>query len=420
MTRILIIEDHHETARSLEDFLVSQGCTISSTDLGEEGVDLGRIYKYSAIILDLTLPDMAGLDVLRQLRAAGVVTPVLIISGSSDIETKKDAFSEGADDYLTKPFHPDELLCRLKIVIRRVGAPMSPAPGGVSGLSKELRTDKCSRCGHRPSVSCRVCAVCQSDVGYPNVRLADTAAERDELIDRVLQARQQIERAGVGPQAEMLQAAMDDVHIVFNRTLASLHTWLLSDSPQFVSFYRQLTVGRTPTDSVWDLQRSSTDNTANPLSFPEISYAALSCNYGGMPYYGGYTVILKEEDLLHRTSLFEENPFSFCKAHGLAAGDKAPPGHRSTWENRGSLALAKLSRRLKAEMTPDDMAELIMEPRGETADCDFIEAHIFGPIHRRSIAMVVGPEPTDEFEALLWPSVKHMLSELGVEVEVTS
>ncbi|HEX2801919.1 MAG TPA: response regulator transcription factor, partial [Phenylobacterium sp.] len=83
------------------------------------GLDLARIYDYDLILLDLNLPDMGGLQVLKSLRSSKIDTPVMILSGSSEIETKVKTFTGGADDYMTKPFHKDELVARIHAVVRR-------------------------------------------------------------------------------------------------------------------------------------------------------------------------------------------------------------------------------------------------------------------------------------------------------------
>ena len=117
--RVLLIEDDSATAASIELMLKSEGFNVYTTDLGEEGVDLGKIYDYDLILLDLNLPDMSGLDVLRQLRVARINTPVMILSGTAEIDTKVKSFGGGADDYMTKPFHKDELVARIHAVVRR-------------------------------------------------------------------------------------------------------------------------------------------------------------------------------------------------------------------------------------------------------------------------------------------------------------
>ena len=117
--RVLLIEDDSATAQSIELMLKSEGFNIYTTDLGEEGVDLGKIYDYDIILLDLNLPDMSGMDVLRTLRVGKINTPVMILSGTSEIDTKVRSFGGGADDYMTKPFHKDELVARIHAVVRR-------------------------------------------------------------------------------------------------------------------------------------------------------------------------------------------------------------------------------------------------------------------------------------------------------------
>ena len=117
--RVLLIEDEATIAKSIELMLSTEGFNVYTTDLGEEGVDLGKIYDYDLILLDLNLPDMSGLDVLRTLRVAKINTPIMILSGSSEIDTKVKTFGSGADDYMTKPFHKDELVARIHAVVRR-------------------------------------------------------------------------------------------------------------------------------------------------------------------------------------------------------------------------------------------------------------------------------------------------------------
>ena len=117
--RALLIEDDGATAHSIELMLKSESLNVYATDLGEEGVDLGKLYDYDIILLDLNLPDMSGFEVLRSLRMAKVKTPILILSGITTIEHKVKALCIGADDYLTKPFHKNELIARTNAIVRR-------------------------------------------------------------------------------------------------------------------------------------------------------------------------------------------------------------------------------------------------------------------------------------------------------------
>jgi two-component system cell cycle response regulator CtrA len=117
--RVLLIEDDSAIAQSIELMLKSESFNVYTTDLGEEGIDLGKIYDHDIILLDLNLPDMSGFDVLRKLRVSRVRTPILILSGLVAIEDKIKGLGYGADDYMTKPFHKDELVARIHALVRR-------------------------------------------------------------------------------------------------------------------------------------------------------------------------------------------------------------------------------------------------------------------------------------------------------------
>ncbi len=117
--RILLVEDDPTTSRSIELMLSHANLNVYATDLGDEGIDLAKLYDYDLILLDLNLPDMNGHEVLRQLRLARIETPILILSGDDNTESKLKGFGFGADDYMTKPFHREELVARIHAIIRR-------------------------------------------------------------------------------------------------------------------------------------------------------------------------------------------------------------------------------------------------------------------------------------------------------------
>ncbi len=117
--RALLIEDDTATSRSIELILNAEGISNYTTDLGEEGLDLGKLYDYDIIILDLNLPDMHGYEVLKKLRLSKVDTPILILSGMVEPNNKVKGLTFGADDYLTKPFNKEELIARIHAIVRR-------------------------------------------------------------------------------------------------------------------------------------------------------------------------------------------------------------------------------------------------------------------------------------------------------------
>jgi len=139
--RVLLIEDDAATAQSIELMLMSESFNVYSTDRGEDGIGLGKRYDYDIILLDLNLPDMSGFEVLRLLRASKVKTPILILSGLVGIQDKVSGLGHGADDYMTKPFHKDELMARIHAIVRRSkGHPQSVVNTGDLCVNLDTKT----------------------------------------------------------------------------------------------------------------------------------------------------------------------------------------------------------------------------------------------------------------------------------------
>jgi two-component system cell cycle response regulator CtrA len=141
VVRVLLVEDDPSTAKSIELMLSHAKLNVYSTDLGEEGIDLAKLYDYDLILLDINLPDMNGHEVLRQLRLSRIETPILILSGEDGTESKLKGFGFGADDYMTKPFHREELVARIHAIIRRSkGHAQSIIKTGVIAVNLDAKT----------------------------------------------------------------------------------------------------------------------------------------------------------------------------------------------------------------------------------------------------------------------------------------
>jgi two-component system cell cycle response regulator CtrA len=117
--RVLLVEDDATTAASIKMMLAKENFICDTTDLGEDGLEIGKLYDYDIILLDLMLPDIDGYEVLRRLRAARVRTPILILSGLGELDHKLKGLGFGADDFLTKPFDRRELVARIQAIVRR-------------------------------------------------------------------------------------------------------------------------------------------------------------------------------------------------------------------------------------------------------------------------------------------------------------
>ena len=117
--RLLVVEDEPELRRQLQAALTAQGYTVDASGAGKEALYLATEYPFDAAVVDLGLPGLSGLDVIRSLRAAGNRLPVLILTARDRWQDKVQGLEAGGDDYLAKPFQMEELLARLKALLRR-------------------------------------------------------------------------------------------------------------------------------------------------------------------------------------------------------------------------------------------------------------------------------------------------------------
>ena len=130
--RVLLVEDDRSLAAMLEEILTTAGYAVELARDGQAGLHLGLSRNYDVIVLDRGLPALEGLDLLGRLRARGVVVPVLVLSALGLARDRVDGLDAGAEDYLAKPFDIDELLARIRALLRRHGdlADDLPVPGG--------------------------------------------------------------------------------------------------------------------------------------------------------------------------------------------------------------------------------------------------------------------------------------------------
>ena len=223
--RVLLIEDDSATAQSIELMLKSESFNVYTTDLGEEGVDLGKLYDYDIILLDLNLPDMSGFEVLRSLRVSKVKTPILILSGLAGIEDKVRGLGFGADDYMTKPFHKDELVARIHAIVRRSkGHAQSVINTGDlvrQSRHQDGRGERRARASDRQGISDAGAALApqghdahQGDVPQPSLRRHGRARAQDHRrvhLQAAQEARERLERQElhrdrVGPRLRAARA----------------------------------------------------------------------------------------------------------------------------------------------------------------------------------------------------------------------
>jgi two-component system, OmpR family, response regulator PhoP len=143
--RVLVVEDEVSLRETLKTHLTEAGFTVDVAQDGEEGLFAGKEYPLDVAIIDLGLPKLAGLEVIRRLRAAGKAFPILILTARDNWQDKVEGLQAGADDYVAKPFHFEEVLARLQALLRRAGGWASPelkcGPVALDTRAQTVRVD---------------------------------------------------------------------------------------------------------------------------------------------------------------------------------------------------------------------------------------------------------------------------------------
>lgn len=152
--RILIVEDEPKTASLLRNALSSEGFDVVTEDDGEAGLAAAMGDGFDALLVDIMLPKRDGLSLVRELRAGGKTTPVLMLSARGDVEERVEGLDAGADDYLPKPFATSELMARLRSILRR-NRPQKHDPILLANLSFDPATREVRRDGKRLELSAR-------------------------------------------------------------------------------------------------------------------------------------------------------------------------------------------------------------------------------------------------------------------------
>lgn len=141
---VLVVEDDPKAAQMLQRALTYEGYHVLSASNGREALDQARDHNLDLVVLDWNIPALDGLSVLERLRNADS-TPVLMLTGRADLDDKVRALSTGADDYLVKPFAPEEFVARVRALLRRAGLAQLDRPLGFADLALDVRTREVRR-----------------------------------------------------------------------------------------------------------------------------------------------------------------------------------------------------------------------------------------------------------------------------------
>jgi hypothetical protein len=266
----------------------------------------------------------------------------------------------------------------------------------------------------------RACPTCGIDNGFPNVRLAEKPQEVEALAAR-------LDAAYVSAKARRCETILTDFReavahskAVIARPLGTINQLIDNDRTSYVSFLKQVNEGsRHPEENEFDQVRSQYENALFPFFADKIIFASLSLSDTGMSGYGAYTMVLREDRIGHRASVFEENPHLFVERHQIVMNKPLPPGYRAPWNKRGDLAVAKLHSRLTPSAGSSSYPSLLAGDQGGSGNSDWIEVHIYGSVNRNALERVIGPKPKLRPDRVIWSALVSKLKKLGIEVSET-
>ncbi|OGW46534.1 MAG: hypothetical protein A2Y66_09060 [Nitrospirae bacterium RBG_13_41_22] len=277
---------------------------------------------------------------------------------------------------------------------------------------------KCPNCHEEIPEHVHDCVVCGTDVGYPNVRAALHKEEVSALKLRVKETEEDASLRGFKSVLDKFRDSVAQSVVVISCSLGKINELLSGDNQLYTTFYKAIGgESRLPEDNEWDKIRMAVDSLIFPYYAEHIRFGSLSIDLTGISGYGVYCMVLKETAIKDRATVFEENSIMFIKKHRIVPGDTLPQGYRATWMDRSSLAVAKLGKRLTPTTTETEFPKLLAS--SDTTDPDFIEVHIYGPIHRRAIKYLSGPEPRQKADKVLIKSISRKLTEIGATMEIS-
>jgi len=279
---------------------------------------------------------------------------------------------------------------------------------------------KCGKCELDVPAHVDRCVGCQADVGFPNVRSAQRDAETAALQQRYERARTDAEARGCLPQVELLERRLDGSHAVLCRRWGVAARLLSSDQELYPSYHAQIKEqSRLPEDNKYDAERQSVDAKLFPNYYEKMRFAALSVDGSGAAGYGGCAMVLKTGNIADRATVFEENTFYFFKKQQLRYTEPTPAGFMADWPGRSHLGVAKLAGRVLPSHDETDLDRLILSSNGNAGEEDFIEVHVYGPLHRRAVAYAHGALPEDPLDQALVLALKERLDLARIPLDLT-
>jgi hypothetical protein len=272
--------------------------------------------------------------------------------------------------------------------------------------------------GHNFPNHAQLCPACGCHVGFPNVRTALRSEEITALKLRWESAHEDARNRGAETVLNDFEFEVQNrSRAVICRGWGTVDSIVSNDNVLLGTFYLEIAAGiRNPENNAFDEARHVVDSAVFPLYEKEIRFAALTLNGRGPEAYGRCSIVLKDEVIDERTTVFEENTLVFCRQRGIQIGTPIPPGFRAQWKDRYMLAGAKLHKHITASTDSASFPSILLTNSTKTDGGDFIEVHIYGSMNRHSIEQVRGPRPAADEDRVIVDSIERKLNEVGASL----
>lgn len=249
----------------------------------------------------------------------------------------------------------------------------------------------CDFCHNEIPASATICPHCGNPGLYPNVRAAEDPYEMMALESRYQVAMTDAVSRDARHTLQDFESEIGNSQAVIARSVNELQRLAKSDKEIYATYYALLNAGVVVhTSDKWSRLRALADEVMFHGYKEGIRFAALTLDRNGLSNYGDCHVMLRTEMIAHRASVFEENSAMFMMHHGIQIdeADNLPPGYRATWNSRGKLCVAKLFRKIDGDTTKDEYSKLLLRQGATTADDDFVEVHVWGPMTIRTFEQI--------------------------------
>ncbi len=283
----------------------------------------------------------------------------------------------------------------------------------------DLNSTPCEYChcplpAHLPS-----CPHCGRPSLFPNVKAAERNEESQALEQRYQATQQRVAHQNGTPSLRWFEQAVNEkAKVVLNRSYREVDRLSLSHTVLYGGFYKMVDSGtRIPEDNPWDSMRETVDSKLFPYYHKNVFFAALTLDETGLDHYGDCSVILQEDLVGHRASLFEENSAMFMEKNRIGVKQPLPPGFRAPWTDRSKLCTAKLAGDFDDQTTEDSFPGRLLKngsPGGQ--DDDFVEVHIYGTLSVCTMEKVSAISPRKKGKKKIFRKLEERLNKYDVDL----